>query len=89
MLFPAGSIRKKTIMFIYTSHMLMFYKTKYVKTIPQFIPMLIEKLLATVVEGNPKTPFSIATTLRCRGRCHSFPSIAPFYPWYVPYIAEC
>ena len=33
--------------------------------------------LATVVEGDPKAPFSIATTPRCRwGRC-SFPRIAP------------
>ena len=29
--------------------------------------------LATVVEGNPKAPFSIATTPRCRGGCYSFP----------------
>ena len=36
--------------------------------------------LATVVEGNPKAPFSIATSLRCRGMCNSFPWIAPLYP---------
>ena len=34
-----------------------------------------------LVEGNPKASFSIATTPRCRGRCHSFPRIAPLYPW--------
>ena len=34
-------------------------------------------------------PFSIATTPRCRGGHYSFPWIAPLYPWYVPYIAEC
>ena len=28
--------------------------------------------LATVVEGGPKSPFSIATTPRCRGGCNSF-----------------
>ena len=38
--------------------------------------------LATVVEGDQKAPFSIATTLRCRGG-------APFYPWYASHIAEC
>ena len=27
----------------------------------------------TVVEGDPKAPFSIATTPRCRGGCYSFP----------------
>ena len=33
--------------------------------------------LATAVEGNLKTPFSIATSLRCRGGHYSFPQIAP------------
>ena len=45
--------------------------------------------LATKVEGNPKAPFSIASTPRCRGGCYCFPWIAPLYPWYVPYNAEC
>ena len=45
--------------------------------------------LATVVEGDPKDPFSIATIPRCRGGSYSFPGIAPPYPWYVPYIAKC
>ena len=35
--------------------------------------------LATVVKGDLKAPFSIATTLRCRGGCNSFPRIAPLY----------
>ena len=43
--------------------------------------------LATVVEGDPKVPFSIATTPRCRGERHSFPWIAPLYPWSIPYKA--
>ena len=45
--------------------------------------------LATIVEGNPKAPFSIATTLRCRGGYHFFPWIVPPYLRYAPYIAEC
>ena len=45
--------------------------------------------LATVVEGDQKAPFSIATTPRCKDGCYSIPWIAPLYPWYVPYIAEC
>ena len=36
--------------------------------------------LATVVKGDPKAPFSKATTPRCRGRQYSFPWIAPLYP---------
>ena len=47
-----------------------------------------DKKLVTLVEGDPKAPFSIATTPRCRGR-FSFPWIATLYSWYVPYIAEC
>ena len=31
----------------------------------------------TLVEGNPKAPFSIATTSMCRGGRYSFPWIAP------------
>ena len=29
--------------------------------------------LATLVEGDPKASFSIATTPRCRGGCYSIP----------------
>ena len=43
----------------------------------------------TVVEGESKAPFSIATTPWCRGGRYSFPWIPPLYPWYIPYIAEC
>ena len=35
--------------------------------------------LATLVEGDPKAPFSIATTQRCRGGHYSIPGIAPLY----------
>ena len=40
--------------------------------------------MAIVVEGDPKAPFSIATTPSCRGGRYSFPRIYPFYPW--PYL---
>ena len=29
--------------------------------------------LATVVDGDSKTPFSLVITLRCKGECYSFP----------------
>ena len=45
--------------------------------------------LATVIEGDQKAPFSIATTPNCKGGRYSLPWIAPPYPSYVPYIAEC
>ena len=35
--------------------------------------------LATLVEGDPKAPFSIAITPRCREGHYSFPWIAPLY----------
>ena len=41
----------------------------------------LRKLLKfmTVVEGDQKAPFSIATTLGCRGGRYSFPWIVPLY----------
>ena len=36
--------------------------------------------VATVNEGDPKAPFSLATTPRCWGMCYSIPWIAPLYP---------
>ena len=45
-----------------------------------FLYISVSKVkLATAVEGDQKAPFAIATT----------PWIAPLYPWYIPYIAEC
>ena len=38
------------------------------------------KAKLTLVEGDSKAPFSIATTPRCRGACYSIPWIAPLYP---------
>ena len=35
--------------------------------------------LVTIVEGDQKAPFSIATTPRCRGGRYFFPRIAPLY----------
>ena len=34
--------------------------------------------MATIVEGDPKAPFSIATTPRCRGGRYSFPRLLHF-----------
>ena len=51
--------------------------------------MPYEVNLVTVVEGNLKAPFSIATTLSYSGGCYSFPRIAPLYPWSIPYNAGC
>ena len=45
--------------------------------------------LMTSVEGDPKAPFSIATTPRSKGGRYTFPWIAPLYPWLLPYNAEC
>ena len=36
------------------------------------------KKLATIVEGNPKAPFLIATTPMCRGGHYSFPGLLCF-----------
>ena len=59
-------------------------------TVIKFDIKLVSKVkLATIVEGDPKAPFSIATTPRCRGGRYSIPRIAPLYPWTIPYNAEC
>ena len=42
--------------------------------------IMVKVKLVTIVEGDPKIPFSIATTWKCRGGHHSFPWIAPLYP---------
>ena len=55
----------------------------------QFFLTVKKVKLLTVVKGDQKAPFSIATTPGCRGVRYFFPWIAPFSPWYVPYIAEC
>ena len=56
----------------------------------QFISDNMKKVkLETLVEGYPKAPFSIATTLRWREGHYSIPWIAPPYPWSLPYNAEC
>ena len=41
--------------------------------------------LATIVEANPKAPFSIATTPRCRGGRYSFPGLLHFTldPYFI------
>ena len=35
--------------------------------------------LATLIKGDPKSPFSIATTPSCRGGHYPIPRIAPLY----------
>ena len=44
----------------------------------------------TLVEGNSKAPFSIATTPRCGGGCYSFPWITPLTldPYFIMPIVK-
>ena len=44
--------------------------------------------LATVIEGDPKAPFLIATTPMCWGEHYAFPLIAPLFPYYMPYNSQ-
>ena len=67
-----------------------FIFTLYYYYYYQYFPWVMRyKLLATVVKGDPKAPFSIATTPRCKGGGYSFLWLAPLYPWSLPYNAEC
>ena len=45
-------------------------------------------MLATLVKGDSKDPFSIAITPRCIGGCYSIPWIAPLYPYNAEYWAR-
>ena len=47
----------------------------------------IEYFQMTLVEGDPKALFSIATTPRCRGGHNSISWMAPLYPWSLSYNA--
>ena len=65
--------------YIYICTYIYIYTHIYVYRI--YIHIYISKVrLATIVEGDPKAPFSIATTPRCRGGRYSIPRIAPLYP---------
>ena len=44
--------------------------------------------MVTLVNADPKAPFSIATTSRCREGWYSVPWIAPLYPWSLHYSDE-
>ena len=47
---------------------------------PFKIIVTIDFKLSVLVKGEPKVPFSIATTAMYKKGCHSFPWIAPLYP---------
>ena len=57
-----------------------FFQQKYEHVIVKKQVKPFYKLLATLVKSDLKAPFSIATPLRCRGGCYSFPWIDPLYP---------
>ena len=42
---------------------------------------IVRVKLVTLVKGDPKNPFSIASTHRCRGGHNSISLTVPFYPW--------
>ena len=50
---------------------------------------IYKEKLATKAEGDPKAPFSIATTPRYWWGCNFFLWIAPLSPWYISYNNEC
>ena len=45
----------------------------------KYIYIVVKVKLATLVEGDPKANFSIATTPKWRGERYLFPWIAPLY----------
>ena len=76
---------------VWTAGRLLIYKP-YLFTLHEYVDqwrwLLVvsnqcKVMLSPLVEGDPKAPFSIATSPKCRGRHNSFPWIAPLYPKYV------
>ena len=65
--------QRQISLYIYTTHM-------QIRTYIYMHINVSKVKLATIVEGDPKAPFSIATTPRCRGGRYSIPRIAPLYP---------
>ena len=57
-------------------------------TLVVLVGLRTNTILATIIMGGQKAPFSVATTLRCWERRYSFHWIAPLYLSYIPYIAE-
>ena len=78
---------KKQIIFLYISIVVFLCNT----TVAGGISLYVKKVkLATIVEGDPKAPFSIATTPRCRGRalllsldCSTLPLMHTLYCWML------
>ena len=67
----AGKFRM--VLFYGTSTIVGYFNAKSI-----FIQIKLVKL-SPLVEGDPKAPFSIATTPSCWGGHYSFPWIAPLY----------
>ena len=55
---------------------------------PDFVSTKYAKL-TSLVEGDPKARFSIATKPTCRGGRYFIPKIAPPCSWSSPYKAKC
>ena len=53
------------------------YIVKYLKG-SYIVISKVKVKMATIVEGNPKAPFSIASTPMCRGGRYSFPGLLYF-----------
>ena len=66
-----------------------FYGTSTTVGLFKAKSIFIHIKLVTLVEGDLKASFSIATTLRCKGEHYSIPWIAQLYPRSLPYNAEC
>ena len=69
----------------FTIHLYKDFFSLYFLTWIIILLIYIYKKLVTIVEGNWKACFSLAITPRYRGRCYSFPCIAPLYSWCLPY----
>ena len=61
-------------------HLYVFFFPFSLYNISVELNLIVIKSCLPLVEGDPKAPFSIATTPKCRGGRYSNPMIAPLYP---------
>ena len=69
-------IREATFVSLLNEFICLFFFFRFY-VISTFVNYLIKVKLVTIVKGDLKAPFSIASTPRCRGGSYSFAWIAP------------
>ena len=84
---PVGCIPFPMILALYQMQSRAGFELGSLCSFPTTITITSRVKLTTVVEGDPKAPFSLGITTKCRRGRFSFPWIAPLYPWSVSWLS--